>query len=101
MYHSERDGFPKDIQLKSCPFCGSENLEIGVSYNPFIVWDDAVRGEMVSYVVCECGVMIKKEADLYKGYISLDADVTEFKRELHNCMKNIADKWNERTLDKK
>lgn len=89
-----------DIKLNACPFCGETNLEVGVSDNPFVVWDGAVRGERAAYVVCECGAMIKQQADVYVNYIFDDKeDIEDLKKELIDCAKQIADKWNKRTQE--
>lgn len=83
------------IELKSCPFCKGNHLEIGVSENPFIVWDDAVRGERVAYIICDCGAMMKQEADVFIDVYD-DRDYDELKQELLECAEKIARKWNKR-----
>lgn len=80
-----------NIELKKCPFCGRKNLQVGVAENPFIIWDGAVRGELVAYVICECGAIMKQEADVYIGHIEDDTE-----EELIKCMNRIAQKWNNR-----
>ena len=87
----------ENVKLEPCPFCGGVNLEIGVSDNPFIVWDGAVRGERVAYVVCECGAMIKLDTNVYMNNIFDDEEENhQLKEELQQLSREVAKKWNKR-----
>ena len=53
------------MKLKPCPFCGKDYwIKIGIANNPDSFWDDAIRGEEYSYIICEnCGVVMKADKD--------------------------------------
>jgi len=49
-------------QLKPCPFCGKEDVEIVEIRNPDVWWDSNLRGEHCFAIICTwCNATIKEE----------------------------------------
>ena len=46
-------------EIKPCPFCGNEELDISEIYNNAVWWDSKLRYESCLCIACECGCSLK------------------------------------------